>query len=103
MAPLDPEVEMTAGTAIGAAARSARTAPMGRLPRRARSALRHGTDAPQSAAGTSIRKVVPAGPVRSTRMPPPFAVSSSRAIVRPSPSPVGRPVVGSVARATSAR
>ncbi len=57
----------------------------------------------QTAAGTSSRNVVPSGPVRSTPIRPPLAASSSRAIVRPSPSPVGRPVVGSVARAVSAR
>ena len=34
---------------------------------------------------------------------PPLAASSSRAIVRPSPRPVGRPVAGSVALAVSAR
>ena len=35
---------------------------------------------------------MPAGPVRSTAIRPRLAASSSRAIVRPSPSPVGRPV-----------
>ena len=45
-----------------------------------------------------MRNVVPSGPVRSTAMRPPFAVRSSRAIVRPRPSPVARPVAGSVAR-----
>ena len=57
----------------------------------------------QAAAGTSSRNVVPSGPVRSTPIRPPLAASSSRAMVRPSPRPVGRPVVGSVARAVSAR
>ncbi len=43
------------------------------------------------AAGTSSTNVVPSGPVRSTAIRPPLADSSSRAIVRPSPMPVGRP------------
>ena len=44
---------------------------------------------PSASARTSIRNVVPPGPVRSTAIRPPFAASSSRAIVRPRPSPVG--------------
>ena len=101
MAPLDPEVEMTAGTAIGAAGRLERRRWDGCPEGRGRRSVTGLTVSPRPGprSGRSCRPGPSARPGSRRRS----RSSSSRAIVRPSPSPVGRPVAGSVARATSAR